>query len=475
MTWPVTNWRRAGKWAGRWMVGAALAGGAATALASCSSGPAATSTTTTTRGPVRTTTTTTTSAAPSPSSTTTSTSPTSAVPSLVSTAWTASVEGAVYAQPVVSGSQVFVATEADEVYALSLSSGKVQWRVSIGTPLSNVVGYAGCGDIDPLGITSTPVADAANGTLYVVGELSDGGKPPVHRELVGLAMATGKVVRTANADPTGGGGSQVNLLQRAGLALDGSRVMIGFGGQDGDCGYYHGWVVGVSTTAAAANVQFDTTAGGSGGAVWQGGAPPSVDAAGNVYVATGNQNSQGTAGYYESAVKLSPSLQPEASFRDTSATGDEDFGTGAPILLPNGTLFVVGKTDIGYVLNQSNLGLVSKIPGVCGSNPDGRLAFDPATDAVYVPCRGGGIQEVRLSTDRLGWKAGTVNSSPILAAGSLWALSYPNGRLQSLDPATGAVAQSATVGSVATFATPAYAGGMLVVATAHGTVEAFGR
>jgi len=370
---------------------------------------------------------------------------------------------------------VFIATEDDDVDALSLQTGQILWHASLGTPLSDVSRYAGCGDIDPLGITSTPVADTATGTLYVVGEISNGADPPtVHWELVGFDMTTGKVVLTADADPTGGGDTPVNLLQRPGLALDGTRVDVAFGGQYGDCGYYHGWVVGVSTTAGVPNVEFDTTAGGSGGAVWQGGAPPSIDSAGNVYVATGNQNSQGTAGDYESVVKLSAALAPEASFRDTAAVDDEDFGTGDPLLLSTGDLFVVGKTDIGYLLSQSDLGLVAKVPDVCGSNPDGRLAYDPETNAVYVPCRGGGIQEVDLSSDQLGWKSGGVNSSPILAAGALWALSYPGGTLQALNPTTGAIEQSATVGTTANFATPAYGAGDLVVATADGTVEAFG-
>lgn len=248
---------------------------------------------------------------------------------------------------------------------------------------------------------------------------------------------------------------------------------MGYGGLYGDCGYYHGWVVGVSTTPGVGDVEFDTTAGGSGGAVWQGGAPPSVDAAGNLYVVTGNQNAQGTAGYYESVVKLSPTLVPEASFRDRAATGDQDFGTGPALLLPDGRLFAVGKTDIGYVLRQSDLGLVAEVPGVCGSDPDGRPAFDAATDAVYVPCRGGGVQQVDLRTDRLGWRAGAVNSSPVLAAGSLWALAYPGGTLQALDPVTGSVEQSATVGRTPPFATPTYADGRLIVANARGTVEAF--
>ncbi|MGH8981858.1 MAG: hypothetical protein ACRDWE_12725, partial [Acidimicrobiales bacterium] len=280
----------------------------------------------------------------------------------------------------------------------------------------------------------------------------------------------------ADADPTGGGDSQINLQQRAGLAIDGSRVEVAFGGLYGDCGYYHGWVVGVSTKPGVANVEFDATPGGSGGAIWQGGAPPSVDGAGNVYVVTGNQNSQGTAGYYESVVELTPSLAPEASFRDPAATGDADFGTSTPLLLPNGSLFAVGKTDIGYVLNRSALQLLARIPGICGgSNPDGRIAFDAATDTGYIPCRSGGIQEVDLTDGRLGWMAGMVNSSPILAAGSLWALSYPGGTLQALDPATGAVEQTANVGRTANFATPTYADGLLLVATATGSVVAFGR
>lgn len=441
--------------------------GAATVLTACSSGPTASGPTIRPAGPP-TTGAPTTSSAPTPSST-----PTLPPPSLSHAAWRAQVRGAVYAQPLVAGDRVFVATEDDDVYALSLGTGKVLWQTSIGAPLTDVSTVAGCGNVDPLGITSTPVLDAATGTLYVVGEI--GGTPSaVHRQLVGLSISSGAVVRSADVDPTGGGDRPANLLQRASLVMDGGRVDVGFGGLFGDCGTYHGWMVGASTAAGVPDVEFDVTPGGSGGAIWQGGGPPSVDEAGNLYVATGNQNSPGTAGYDESVVKLSPTLAPEASFRDGTAVDDEDFGTTSPLLLPGGTLFAVGKTDIGYVLEQSDLRQVASIPGVCGSDPDGRMAFDPATDAAYVPCRGGGIQEVELSNDRLGWRSGAVNSSPVLAAGSLWALSYPGGTLQSLDPATGAIRQSTTIGQTANFATPAYGSGLLVVANATGTVEAFG-
>jgi outer membrane protein assembly factor BamB len=379
----------------------------------------------------------------------------------------------VYAQPVASGGWVFVATEADDVYALDPATGTVEWKANIGTPLTGVAQRAGCGNVDPLGITSTPVADTAHDTLYVVGEITQPPGGTVHRLLVGLDMSTGKVLRSADADPTGGGDDQANLMQRPGLVLDAGRVYVAFGGLYGDCGYYHGWVVGVSTTPGVPNIEFDATAGGSGGAVWQGGAPPSLDAAGDLFVGTGNQNSQGTAGYFESVVKLSSALVPLASFRDPKATGDADFGTGAPVLLPDGDLFAVGKTDIGYVLRQSDLHLQATIRGVCDSDPSGREALDAAADTLYVPCAGGGIQAVDLRTDTLRWRSGTVNSSPVLGDGALWALGYPDGTVEALDPSTGDVRQSTTVGTVAHFATPALVGGTLIVGTASGQVVAF--
>ncbi|MHB1535281.1 MAG: outer membrane protein assembly factor BamB family protein, partial [Acidimicrobiales bacterium] len=390
--------------------------------------------------------------------------------------WSTHLDGAaIYGHPVAADGRVFVATEADDVYALDAHDGRVLWHANIGTPLTQVTRWAGCGDIDPLGITSTPVVDTATSTLYVVGEISNGADPPsVHRQLVGFNLYSGQIVRSTDADPTGGGDRPVNLLQRAGLALGQGVVYVAYGGLYGDCGFYHGWVVAVSESPGVPNREFDVTPGGSGGAVWQSGAAPVLGPAGNLYVATGNPNAQGSAGYYESVVKLSPDLsRVEASFRDVHATGDEDLGTGSPTLLANGTLFAVGKTDIGYVLRRSDLALVAQTPGVCGSDPDGADVFDAATDAVYVPCRAGGIQEVNLATHTLGWRAGAVNGPPILVGTSLWALGYPGGTLQALDPATGAVKHSLEVGRVATFATPSLADGLLVVATAAGGVTTF--
>src|SRR5437899_5675095 len=44
-------------------------------------------------------------------------------------AWTSPLlDGAVYAEPLIRGSRVYVATENDSVYALSASTGHVVWR-----------------------------------------------------------------------------------------------------------------------------------------------------------------------------------------------------------------------------------------------------------------------------------------------------------------------------------------------------------
>ena len=382
-----------------------------------------------------------------------------------------------YGQPVVAGGRVFVATEGDDVYALDEHSGKVLWSANIGTPLSNVSANAGCGDIDPLGITSTPVIDTATNTLFVAGEVSTGGGLPVHHILAGFNLSTGHRTVTEAADPTGGGDSLQNLQQRSALALANGRVYIAYGGLYGDCGHYHGWVVGLDETNSRPMVEFDVTPNSSGGAIWSGGAGPSVDSSGNVYVVTGNPNSGSYENppYADSVVKLSPTLQPLAYFHDplANARGDQDLGTGDALLLPNGEVFTAGKTDVGYLLRQSDLGLIHSIPNLCGSDPDGGSTYDAATNSIYVPCSNGGTQQVDLGTDKAGWDHGSANGSPILVDGHLWAVRWNSGLVQEMDPASGTVQQQLDGASVPNFATPSTADGLMFIGTSAG-VEAYG-
>jgi outer membrane protein assembly factor BamB len=393
--------------------------------------------------------------------------------------------GSVYGQPVVADGRVIVADESNRVSALDPRTGKILWSDYLGTPLTNVSQNAGCGNVDPLGITSTPVIDTKTNVVYVVGEIRDAGNR-VHHQLEGIDIRSGRVVRSENADPPlPSDESAIHLLQRASLALANGRVYVSYGGNFGDCGSYHGWVVGLNETGPVNRVSFEVAADGEGGAIWQAGGAPAIDAAGNLYVTTGNANPDPPQGgpdpkkYTESVVKLTPDLKPLAAFKDKVAGGDEDLSTGNPVLLPGGLVFAVGKTDVGFLLRQSDLTEVAEVSGVCGSDPDGGPAYDASLHRIFIPCRDGGIQTVNLGADatstsahpKLGSRLEGANSAPIIVGHDVWALQYPTGTLTQYDAKTGSRIQALYVGStVANFASPTAALGLMIVGTTSGVV-----
>src|SRR5262249_11970501 len=154
--------------------------------------------------------------------------------SAVGLAWTQSLDGHVFAEPLVFDNQVFVATENNSVYALDAFSGVVLWHQNVGPP---VTGGLPCGDILPTGITSTPVIDPDAGVLYVVATVA-----PVHYELWAFNLkASGAALFHYTVNP---GFDASAAGQRGALTLANGRVYVPFGGRAGDCGSYHGWVVG---------------------------------------------------------------------------------------------------------------------------------------------------------------------------------------------------------------------------------------
>lgn len=393
-------------------------------------------------------------------------------------AWRAELGGAVRGQPLVVGGRVLAATETNRVVALDPGTGKVLWSRSLGTPLRNVSATVGCGNIDPVGVTSTMVVDPATGTLFVVAEISDGGRS-VHHQLFGLDAGTGAVRMSVAVDPPlPSGQTPLHLLQRASLALAGGRVYVPFGGHLGDCGHYHGWLVGADVAGRSPLVSFQVAPDGEGGAIWQGGGAPAVDAGGNVYATTGNANpfpdaTPDPTRYGESVVKLGPDLKPLAAFKDPTASGDEDLSTGNPVLLPDGTVFSVGKTNVGFFLDQGDLKQAATAQGICGSDPDGGPAYDPGTGRLFVPCRGGGLQVIDAKNHTRGPLLRGADSAPIVVGGHVWALDSGRDTLTSFSASSGDVEQSVDVGSdVPVFASPSYGAGLLLVAAGAG-VTAF--
>lgn len=397
-------------------------------------------------------------------------------------AWATNLGGAVRGQALIFDGRIYAATESNRVVALRPSDGAVMWSATVGTPLTNVHAVAGCGNIDPLGITSTPVIDpnaGPHGTVYVVAEIDDGGGV-VHHQMVGLDAATGAIRLSVRVDPPLSGDQRaVHLLNRASLAMTNGRVYVSYAGNFGDCGVYHGWVVSIDPAHPHQQRSFEVASDGQGGAIWQSGGAPAIGSHGDLYLTTGNANPDPPQGgpdpkkYTESVVRLSPDLRPLAWFKDRVAGGDEDLSTSNPVLLPDGLVFAVGKTDIGFLLHRDTLRPVAQIHNVCGSDPDGGPAYDAQDDKLFVPCRAGGIQIIDLADRTLGAKLPGADSSPVLLGGTLWALDSGSDTLAGYNPTSGDQVASVAVGSdVPVFNSPSALPGMILVPTSSG-VTAF--
>ena len=384
----------------------------------------------------------------------------------LSKAWSAKLDGAVYAEPLVVGGQVIAVTENDSVYALDPETGSVLWRQHLGTPVR--LSTLPCGDIDPLGITGTPAFDPATGSLYLVGEVAG-----PHHVLFALDPSNGSVRWSRNVDLAGD--TPITHQQRPALAVANGYVYIGFGGLAGDCGQYIGEVVGVPTSGTGDTIAYRVPVKREG-AVWATGGPV-IDATGNVYVATGNGSSTTTYDGSDSVLELSPSLKllsrfaPSTWARDNA--GDADLGSTSPVLVPGGWVFQVGKSGTGYVMHQGTLGGVGgQVSSAYVCSGFGGAAQDGAT--IYVPCQSA-LREVQVGADgklTVGWitKSGVGGGPPVIGGGAVWSLNVDGGRLYALDPATGGVLASLSVGALPHFASPTLWNGQVLVGTMAGVV-----
>ncbi len=393
-------------------------------------------------------------------------------------AWTSpTLDGQLYGEPLVSGGRVFVATENDTVYALSATTGAVEWSSHLGSPVPS--GSLPCGNISPtVGITGTPVLDEARGELFVVADELVNGKPA--HQLVGLSTATGQVELNQNVDPSGS--TPAALLQRTGLTLDAGHVVFAYGGNYGDCSTYHGWVLSVPEAGGTpAAFAVDSGPGESQGAIWMGGAAPVVDAAGNIWVVAGNGSVTSSSHAYDhsdSVLELSPSLALTQYFAPSTWASenadDLDLSTGAA-LLADGQVVASGKDRVVYLLDGSRLGGVggqqARLADACGGPIDGGGAVEGTT--VYLPCLSGPIA-VRASASPSGlhllWSASVGGGPPIVAGGLVWTIG-PTGVLYGLNQSSGTVKEQATIGAPANhFPTPSVGAGLLLAPSADHVV-----
>ena len=232
---------------------------------------------------------------------------------------------------------IILATEHDSVYALDadhLSAGPLWVRHYLDaangvTPLpDNFGGRTTLGG--EVGITGTPVIDPSTGVLYFVTVLARNGVAEQWLRAVDVRSGNDfgpgsiKIQASVAGDGKGSANGQIAFDpslqdQRAGLAFLNGSVIIPWGSFS-DWGVYHGWLMafdGASLNLQAVfnpTPQFqadDVVSGpadhGGGGAFWQGGAAPAIDAEGNIYInsADGSFNAdQGGNNYGDTMLKL---------------------------------------------------------------------------------------------------------------------------------------------------------------------------
>jgi hypothetical protein len=382
-------------------------------------------------------------------------------------AGTASLDGAVYASPLVlrdaSGDLIIAATENNTLYGLR-NNGSVVWSRHIGTPVNG--SSLPCGNINPTGITGTPVYDPATGLVFAVAFLS-GDK----HDLVAVNAETGTLAWTRRVDPPG---SHANVEQERGaLLLSGGKVWVPYGGLYGDCGPYHGYLVGIPTSGQGAAAIYQVPSSREAG-IWTP-AGPSADAAGHVYAAVGNGAQTNPKAAYDmgdSVIELSGtsvvSFFAPATWASENAQ-DLDLGTTGPVILPTGQVFVAGKNGNAYLMKQGALGgLGGKVPSIAICTAFGGAAYSDGT--IYIPCTDG-VRAVHISATAMtgSWHA-SPSGSPIIGGGAVLAVDPSSGTLFALDPASGATKAQVSLGDSTTrFATPALAtDGFAYVGTQHG-------
>jgi hypothetical protein len=350
------------------------------------------------------------------------------------------LQGQIYAQPLIAGNTVIVATQDDLVYGTDASTGAIQWQRSVGRPEPTTA--TGCADITPnYGVTATPVIDPASGTVYVVARSWDGSNVNSASYAVhALDIHTG-VERPGWPVPVAGSATNsattvfdpTNINSRPGLLLLNGWVYFGFGSMC-DQATWKGWVGGVSTSSGQLKLWTDEPGSFTYGGIWQSGAALMSDGSGRLFVATGNGDvpppGPGNAPPSQlgnSIVRLGQQADGSlvaadffAPFNASSLNAlDLDVGSGGPVGLPDSFgvpghphLLVSGsKEGRVYLLDRDNLGGEAQGPSgtdavVAETAPFSNGIFSHAAawpgDGGYVYIDAGVIRAFRVSTDQTG-------------------------------------------------------------------------
>jgi hypothetical protein len=324
------------------------------------------------------------------------------------------VDGNIYAQPLIvtqaktkghpTANVVIVATEHNSVYAFDAEdstaepggreSNRALWHTGPAVLGTNVesqelidrLGAADCTDMTTeIGITGTPAielttrASPKEGIIFVVAKSKE--RNNFVQKLFALSLADGtKISETVIAASVPGLTSNTKItfdpliqLNRPALLLLDKTLYITFGSHC-DQKNYHGWIFAydVSTPksprklAAFSDTLTERTGNDAEGraGIWMSGQGPSADAAGNVFLVTGDGTSNGTTDFGNSVLNIkiaSGKILVQDWFTPSNSEQlkvlDTDLGSGGALPVPNSHLLLAGgKEGRLYLLDRNHLG-----------------------------------------------------------------------------------------------------------------------
>ncbi len=282
------------------------------------------------------------------------------------------VDGYVFGQPLyVSGLAIsggahnvlYVVTMEDSVYAFDADSNTTYWHKQFTggsiapVPITDITGNNNLNIHGDVGILSTPVIDRTSGTIYLLARTKNTSSGTYIQTLHALDLATGneKFGGPVNINASGFNTKMQN--QRPGLAEANGNIYICWGSHE-DITPYNGWMMAYNASTLAQVAVFNTTPGGSQGAIWMAGQAPAIDNSGNLYVTTGNGDWNGTSQWGETCLKMSSTLSvldwaTPANYASLNS-GDTDFGAGGCLLVPGSS----GYPSTSYVLTGGKEGKI---------------------------------------------------------------------------------------------------------------------
>ncbi len=290
--------------------------------------------------------------------------------------FSAKLNGHIYAQPLYwlpAGSktgELIVATESNEVYALSAKTGAIIWNTKLkaSVPLSQLP----CGNIDPDGITGTPAIDPSAGVVYF--DALTGEKAGPRQLVYALSLSDGSVLPNwpldvqAELARKGVTFSSSTQGERSAVLLFKGSLYVNYGGNWGDCGNYNGTVVQLQTSSPKITAHWSTRA--NGGGIWaQGGMAGDGE---SLFATTGNTFNANMWEGGEAILRLRPGLAwsekskdyftpsnwQQLDARDQDLGGTEALpldiaGAGGP---PARRVIAFGKDGNAYLADRTYLG-----------------------------------------------------------------------------------------------------------------------